>query len=77
MHKDFDKNLNKDFVRKPRRHQVQPTTIEIVDKKVKHRTFSPPLVLIGVFMSLVVLGTGLLMLPIAHHGENFETFRTY
>ena len=71
MDKDFDKNLNQDFVRKPRRHQVQPTTIEIVDKKITHRTFSPPLVLIGVFIALVVLGTILLMLPFAHHGDMF------
>ena len=74
MDKDFDKNLNQDFVRKPRRHQVKPTTIEIVDKKITQRTFSPPLILISVFIALVALGTISLMLPYAHHGDSYEGF---
>ena len=74
MDKDFDKNLNQDFVRKPRRNQIKPTTIEIVDKKITQRTFSPPLILISVFIALVALGTILLMLPYAHHGDSYEEF---
>ena len=72
MVKDFDNDLSQSVVRKPRKDDLQPTTIEVLERKISHRTFSPPVILIGVFLVLVVTGTILLMLPFSHHGERFE-----
>ena len=72
MVKDFDNNLPQSVVRKPRRNEVRPTTIEVVDRKINHRSLSPPVILVGVFLALIFVATILLMLPSAHHGDNFE-----
>ena len=72
MVKDFDNDLPQSVVRKPRRNEVRPTTIEVVDRKINHRSLSPPVILVGVFLSLIFVATILLMLPSAHHGDNFE-----
>ena len=56
-------------VRRPRMAGILPIRMELPAPRVKAPAVSPPLILVYAFGLLIAVGTSLLMLPMAHHGD--------
>ena len=61
-------------VRHPRRAEMEPVHVHVTARKVPSRALASPLILIYAFAALIALGTALLLLPFAHHGDGFTPF---
>ena len=65
----FNKRLGDIFITKPRRSEIAPITFNVNERRINTRTFSSPLILIGVFLALILVGALLLSAPFAHHEQ--------
>ena len=68
MNTRFNKRLGDIFVNKPRRSEISPVTFNVDGRSINNRTFSSPLILVGVFLILILIGAAFLSAPFAHHG---------
>lgn len=71
MNTRFYKRLGDVFVNKPRRVEIAPVTFNVDERRLSARTFSSPLILIGVFLTLILVGAALLSAPFAHYDEGW------
>ena len=67
----FNKRPGDIFITKPRRSEIAPVTFNVNERRINARTFSSPLILIGVFLALILLGALLLSAPFAHHEQGW------
>jgi trk system potassium uptake protein TrkH len=67
----FNKRLGDIFITKPRRSEIAPVTFNVNERRIKARTFSSPLILVGVFLALILVGAFLLSAPFAHHEQGW------
>ena len=67
----FNKRPGDIFITKPRRSEIAPVTFNVDERRINARTFSSPLILIGVFLALILLGALLLSAPFAHHEQGW------
>ena len=67
----FNKRLGDIFITKPRRSEIAPITFNVNERRINTRTFSSPLILIGVFLALILVGALLLSAPFAHHEQGW------
>ena len=71
MNTRFNKRLGDIFVNKPRRSEISPVTFNVDERSMNARTFPSPLILVGVFLALILVGAILLSTPFAHHGDGW------
>ena len=71
MNTRFNKRLGDIFVNKPRRSEISPVTFNVDERSMNARTFPSPLILVGVFLALILVGAILLSAPFAHHGDGW------
>ncbi|PZC43394.1 MAG: trk system potassium uptake protein TrkH [Chloroflexi bacterium] len=67
----FNKRLGDIFITKPRRSEIAPITFNVNERRINARTFSSPLILVGVFLALILVGAFLLSAPFAHHEQGW------
>ena len=63
-------------VRHPRQAEISPVRLTVTTRKVSSRALASPLILIYAFAGLIAIGTILLLLPFAHHGNGTTPFMT-
>ena len=63
-------------VRHPRQAEISPVRVTVTTRKVPSRALASPLILIYAFAGLIVIGTGLLLLPFAQREGGFTPFMT-
>ena len=71
MNTRFNKRVGNIFVNKPRRSEISPVTFNVDERSMNARTFSSPLILVGVFLVLILIGSAVLSAPFAHHGDGW------
>jgi trk system potassium uptake protein TrkH len=67
----FNKRLGDIFITKPRRSEIAPITFNVNERRINTRTFPSPLILVGVFLALILVGAFLLSAPFAHHEQGW------
>ena len=67
----FNKRPGDIFITKPRRSEIAPVTFNVNERRISARTFSSPLILVGVFLALILVGALLLSAPFSHHEQGW------